>query len=93
MDWTEAEVNAFKNTRKAERFRELKREADRRAWFARWPKACRECDGYGLVNRPGNLVCECTEEYCPRCGTPDALNEAGEGPCPHCDWDWNDGAP
>jgi hypothetical protein len=37
---------------------------------------------------------ECTEEcICPRCGSRDALDEDGNGPCQVCGFNFDDGCP
>jgi hypothetical protein len=71
----------------------------------KFPNHCKDCGGwglhaytqshpYGMTYASEELVdpCECTESgKCPRCGHEDALGEEGEGPCPNCQWNYDDG--
>lgn len=73
------------------------------AWRLKWPKHCKACDGWGGSTftqshgpGPGEQmfdVCEAgAPEMCHRCGEA-GLTEDSEGPCTHCGWDFDDGAP
>lgn len=71
---------------------------------SKWPNHCKDCGGWGLHSftemhgfnhGSGEEItdpCECTENgKCPRCGKEDALDEEGQGPCPKCNWNYDDG--
>lgn len=75
------------------------------AWRVKWPHHCKACDGWGGSSftqshgpGPGEQmfdVCEALPNMmtCHRCGKDGLSDTDGEGPCSHCGWDYDDGAP
>ena len=75
------------------------------AWRARWPNACKSCQGAGgkafrydpspagIGLSPGYMwdfdPCPACEGRCPRCGQP-APHDA-DVPCPACGWNYGKG--
>jgi hypothetical protein len=77
-------------------------ETEQTAWNARWPGACRTCDGFGVFGSPasweepgGSDPCDdCTGQgYCARCGKPGLTPDTGAGPCSVCGWNYDDARP
>lgn len=76
------------------------------AWEAKWPNACKSCDGrgghgwtemHGFSHGAGEQmydICSCVEAgNCPRCGaTAWSDDNEIETPCPTCGWNWCKGS-
>ena len=71
-----------------------------RRWKKKYPDYCRKCSGWGLGYyyaatrwEPEDWgPCESLDnfEICHRCGK-HGLDEDGNGPCKHCNWEYDDG--
>jgi hypothetical protein len=83
---------------------QAKQRMRRDRWVRLWPNYCRYCNGAGafyweeLGSGPMSEPCEyCTASgygICPRCGHDRALEtHTGEGPCIHCNWNYDDACP
>ena len=80
-------------------------EVDRVAYIQLHPNHCKACEGWGCKSGREfrgmygmsaayedtfDTCPQCVDQLkCPQCGTENALNEDGEGPCPTCKWDYN----
>ena len=107
--WTDERIDRLRAEMSAQEdyYKKVKEEQD--AWSAMWPNYCKKCGGWGEGHWTENQspigsgqnwsmdmadVCECVESgKCPRCGAENAIDEEGQGPCPACNWNNDDGMP
>lgn len=101
-DWQAEEAGEHQ----AEQRHVAKMDAAAAAWRRAWPKHCTACSGWGgrgftemhgFKGGSGERMFDPCEALpnpatCHRCGL-DGMTEDAEGPCTHCAWDYNDGAP